>query len=852
LCDREGEAVKAVQIIPIEIRLTRLNKIKFKRYWQFNTHTNELNIFDMKLESTNEEKSQEEGIDIKKLSYLLFKQWHWFLLFSILGIGCAYLYTQLINPKYQVNTSILVTKNSSQIDIKDLFKATPDQSDKNIYNQIEIIKSYYPINKALLNLNWHTSWYKKEWMVWRDIYKAEPFDVVPGQNFSNPKGIAIYITPTSNEMFKVSVNGELTKNKVKTKIKFESKGEFGRPFTNGYFNFTLTKKAVIDEPVDGAYKFVFNDLNDATLFLQNKLNVTLKAKKGEIIQCTIEGEEPVKYSEFLNELINVFIESKMLLQNEVNQRSLDFINGQLTGISDSMNTAGTEYTEFRSRNEIIDLGSERTIVMNNLKEIGTERAKSQMQLDYFHNLSSYLGKSGDIKQLVAPSVVGIEDASLNAMVLKLGELYNRRQFLSFSVSDSNPKLINIDKEITQTRNLLSENLRNLIDNATNTINSLKNREATISAQMNKLPKKEQQLINIQRQVDMTSEIYTFLLQKRAEMKIALASSIPDVQIIDLARAETAIPIGLPNKIILIIGLIIGFALPFGLILLVNSLDVHIRTQEDIEDNTTIPILGNIIHDQSNSAITVYENPKSIIAESYRAFRTNLQFMLSEPNGRIISIQSTNPNEGKSFISINLATILAMNNKKVLLIGADMRKPKLHKVFEMNNEHGLSTCLIGHDTIDEVIFATSVVNLFLLPSGPIPPNPSEILGKPEMKMLLDKVRAGFDYVILDNAPTALVTDGIIVSQLSDLNIFILRYGFSRKQQLGMINHYAEKQMISHLAIVVNDIKSNAFGYAFSKYSRYESYHKNSYKKTYYAADDEQPAKKRHKKETKSKV
>jgi len=182
----------------------------------------------------------------------------------------------------------------------------------------------------------------------------------------------------------------------------------------------------------------------------------------------------------------------------------------------------------------------------------------------------------------------------------------------------------------------------------------------------------------------------------------------------------------------------------------------------------------------------------------------------------------------------------------------MRKPKLHKVFEMNNDHGLSTCLIGHDTIDEVIFSTPVPNLYLLPSGPIPPNPSEILGKPEMKTLIDKVRNGFDYVILDNAPTALVTDSIIVSQLSDLNIFILRYGVSRKQQLGMINHYMEKQMITHLAIVVNDIKSNAFGYGYSKYSRYESYGKNSYKKNYYAAADEQPTKKRRKKESESKV
>jgi len=806
----------------------------------------------MRLESINEEKTRDEGIDLKKLSYILVKQWHWFLLFSILGLGGAYLYTKFVNQNYQVSTSILVTENLNQIDIKDLFKGTQNKSDDNIYNQLEILKSYYPINKALSNLNWRTSWYKKELLLWTSIYKEEPFDVQETPGFTNPQGIAICITPTANETFTASVDGELKNSKVITKIKFEGQGEFGRPFKNGHFNFTLVKKTTNTEVLEGKYKFVFNDLNDATLAYQKMLAVTLKNKKGEIIQCTLEGDEPVKYGEFLNELIAVYIESKLNLQNEVNRRSLDFINSQLSGISDSMNTAGTKYTEFRSRNEIIDLGSETTIVMNKLKEAESERVKYQVQLDYFQNLRSYLSKSVDYKQLVAPSVVGIEDASLNALVLKLGEQYSRRQFMSFSISDSNPAMVNIDKELVQTRNLLNENLRNLIDNAVNTINSLKIREAAIGSQMNKLPKKEQQMINIQRQVDMTSEIYTFLLQKRAEMKIALASSVPDIQIIDKARPETALPIGLSGKIILIIGLIIGLALPLGIILLYNNLDVHIRTQEDIEDNSLIPILGNIIHDQSNAVITVHENPKSIIAESFRALRTNLQFMLTEPNGKIISIQSTNPNEGKSFISVNLASILAMNNKKVLLIGADLRKPKLHKIFEMSNDHGLSTCLIGHDTIDEVIFPTSVVNLFLLPAGPIPPNPSEILGKPEMKMLIDKVRSGFDYVIIDNAPTILVTDGIIVSQLSDLNIFILRYGVSRKQQLEMINHYADKQMISHLAIVVNDIQSNAFGYAYSRYSRYDPYPKSSYKKNYYAAADEQPTKKHRKKETKSKV
>ena len=794
----------------------------------------------------NEEIQQEKETDYKKIFNLLFRQWHWLLLFGTLGFVGAYIYNKLSKPRYEVSASILVPEKSNGMDMKSIFEGVLNQTNNNIYNQIEIIKSYYNINQTLLNLNWRTSWHKKDLMIWRGIYKQEPFDVQETQNFINPKGIAIYITLTSGDSYTISVNGKLRYNNVITDVKFEEKGTFDHPFVNKYFNFTLFKKVNNYDTPDGRYYFVFNDLNEAILAYQVKLKAALMDKKSDIIQCSIEGEEPVKEGEFLNELIKVYIEGKMSLQNEVQRRSLDFINGQLTGISDSLNTAGTKFTEFRSKNKIIDLGAEGTLVMNNLKELESEGAKSQMQLDYFKNLLKYLNNVSDFKKMVSPSVVGIEDASLNALVLKLGQLYNRRQVISFSAKENNPTLGLIDKELAQTRNSLNENLRNLIDNATRSINSQKDRQASISSQLNKLPQKEQQMINIQRQFDLTNEIYTFLLQKRAETNIALASSISDVQIIDIARPETATIMGLSQPMILIIGFILGLALPLGFILLINFFSDRIHTQEDVEDNTNLPILGNILHDQAKSDLTVSENPKSNIAESFRSLRTNLQFMFTEPQGKIISIHSTSPGEGKSFISINLATILAMNNNSVLLINADMRKPRLHKVFNVSNEIGLSTYLIGYDTIEKVILPAHINNLSFLPSGPIPPNPAEILGKPEMKTLIEKVRTMFDYVIIDTPPAGLVTDGIIVSHLCDLNIFILRYGISHKHNIEIINQFADKKMIDHVAILVNDIKTNAFGYTYYKYYQYEAYQKSYY------TDEDQGVKTRRKKKTRSKA
>jgi len=271
---------------------------------------------------------------------------------------------------------------------------------------------------------------------------------------------------------------------------------------------------------------------------------------------------------------------------------------------------------------------------------------------------------------------------------------------------------------------------------------------------------------------------------------------------------------------------------------INYFDDRIYTQSDLENNTNIPILGNIMHSLFNSDLAVFENPKSNIAESYRVLRTNLQYMLSGPTGKVISIHSTNPGDGKSFSSLNLATIIAMNNKKVLLIGADMRKPRLHKIFNLSNQIGLSSYLIGIDSIDQIIVTTIVENLSFIPSGPIPPNPAEILGKPEMNMLLDEVRSRFDYIILDNAPTALVTDAHIISRLTDLNIFVLRYGVSHKNQIEMINQYVNQKTINNVAILVNDIKINSFGHTYYKYYQYESY-----QNTYYSSEDQEEKKHR---------
>lgn len=789
----------------------------------------------METKSTKPPTTQEEEIDLQKIMHQLLRHWVWFVVFGSLGLAGAMGYSRLTSPDYQVISLLLVPQKSNGMDLKNLFNMDMEQTYTEIYNQIEILRSSFTIRKTLANLNWRTSWYEQELLVWKGRYKQAPFEVVEQVAGSNPAGIRLYVRLRGANGFILSAQGTIEWQGKAIPVDFESEGEFGIPFKNEFFHFTLLPKGAKEKEDPRPYYFVFNQLSQLTRAYQQRLEVNLKDKFCDIVICAITGPEPDKEADFLNELTQVYIRQKMDFQNEAQRRSLEFLDAQLSGISDSLSLSGDKYTAFRSQNEIIDLGSEGTMVMNHLREIENEKAKSQVQLDYFGNLLSYLEQSIDLTQLVSPSVVGIEDVSLNGLVVKLNELYNRRQTLSFTARETNPNLVMLNNELKETRRRLNENLRNLIANATQSIKSLNARQSKISARLNKLPEKEQKMINIERQYNLTNDIYTFLLEKRAETNIALASSISDIQVIEQASRETASPKGLSGRMVMALGLLLGMSLPGGSIALVNLFDNRILSQEDVEEHTQLPIVGNITHSTDGSELTVHTHPKSNIAESFRELRTNLQFMLSGPGAQVISLHSTNPGEGKSYNSVNLGSILAMNEHRVLLIGADMRKPKLHKVFNVDNHHGLSTCLICQDSFEQVIVKTGIENLWLLPSGPIPPNPAEILSKPAMRQLLEWARNRFDYIILDNAPVAMVTDGMIAGRLSDLNIFILRFGMSHKHQLEMINHYAETKKVNDIAIIVNDIKANKFGTGYYKY-----YQDELFKKSYYMEEKKKNA------------
>jgi len=754
---------------------------------------------------------QEHPLNIKDFLFRILSKWYWFAICGFLGLSLAWIQNRYAVSIWQVEATVLVSEGSKNTGVDNLFEKLNLGKTVNMDNQIGLLKSYNLNRQTMENLGWRTSWIGVGRILDREYYNNEPYKVIEPEGVVNPSYIPVYVTVISEDRYRIKYNfGQETDGKVRIS-EVNQEGKLGIPFISPIFRFTLEKGPGKLEP-EITYYFKFNNMNNMALNYQSKLSVNVTTKTSEILKLSVTGSQPAREVDFLNELVKVYIEFGLHEKNRTSENTVHFIDAQLAGIADSLRITGQSVTNFRSENKIVDLSQEGGLVMRKLEALESEKAISDMRLIYYHNLKSYITSASGMKQAVSPSLIGITDPTLNSMVLKLSELYSRREVLSYSAQDKNPALLMLDNEIQSTRNSLGENLTNLETNSETELKNLKIRIEEVNRSVAQLPKTEQQLINIRRRFDVNSELYTYLLTKRAEAAITRASNVADAQIIDEARLETSDIIGPNRGNNLLISFLSGLSIPLIIILLLDFFNDTIKNREEVERATSIPIVGTIGHNIYDKEFAVTEHPRSAISESFRGLRTNLQYILREQEQNVIGVHSAIPGEGKSFISLNLACIIAMNNKKVLLVAVDMHKPRLNLIFGMDHhQDGLSTYLINQNKFSEIVRPTLVENLSYVSSGQIPPNPAELLENGGFERFIAEAKIAFDFVILDNPPVSIITDGFITGRYSDTNLFLLRQGYSHKAQIKFIGQLAAKDTMQRICIVFNDSEAIRYGY-----------------------------------------
>ncbi len=550
---------------------------------------------------------------------------------------------------------------------------------------------------------------------------------------------------------------------------------------------------------------------------------------------------PEQAADYLNKLCEVYLKTGLEDKNIAAINTIKFIDFQLISVTDSLRKAELRLQNFRLDKKIIDISAEGSSIFTKMQGLQTEKATLQIHLNYYSYLKKYIENKDEYKDIISPSVMGIGEPALNLLVSNLGTLYNEKAVLSYSAQNDNPALSIIELKMQKTAAALKENVNEIINASQLNLKNLDELIANEEIKMQKLPVTERQLINIKRDYELNNNIFTFLLQKRAEAGIAKASNTPDNKVLDPAMPENAsliAPLRTKNNVIAII---IGALIPIIILFLTELFNTRLIDLKELDNLKKCNVIGTIGHNEKASELPVFENPKSALAESFRSLRTNLQYLLREKGAKVILVTSSISGEGKTFCAMNLATILAMSNKKTLLISLDMRRPKIHNLLNISNDTGLSSYLINRSTKEEIIYSSNINNLSILVSGPVPPNPAELLETERMEGLMAELKNEYDYLILDTPPVAIVTDALLLSKFSNVTIFVVRQNFSSKEVLTLADELAEKDTLKHINILVNDVSmrgyygnSYKYGYRYSYGYRYG--YNYSYGSEYYGESD----------------
>ncbi len=558
------------------------------------------------------------------------------------------------------------------------------------------------------------------------------------------------------------------------------------------------------------------------------LLITPTSKATSVVTVSLKNSNTQRGKDYIDKLLEMYNINANNDKNEVAQRTGEFIDERIDIISKELGSTERDLENFKRSAGITDLTSEAQIALTGNAEYEKKRVENQTQINLVMDLKKYLQGS---EYEVLPANVGLQDAGVAGAIDRYNEMVAERKRLLRTSTESNPAIVNLTTSIRAMRSNIQTTLDATLKGLEITKADLIREASRYSRRISDAPTQERQFVSIARQQEIKSGLYLMLLQKREENAIVLAAIANNAKIIDEAQADST-PISPKRMTIYLAALVFGIGIPVGVIYLIGLTKFKIEGRADVEKLTSLPVVGDIpLADEKTGAIAVFENQNNLMSETFRNVRTNLQFMLE--NGKnVILVTSTVSGEGKSFISANLAISLSLLGKKVVIVGLDIRKPGLNKVFNLpKKEYGITQFLTNStvNLMDLVHHSDINKNLYILPGGTVPPNPTELLARDGLEKAVEILRKNFDYVILDTAPVGMVTDTLLIGRVADLSVYVCRADYTRKTEFILINELAENNKLPNLCIVINglDLQKKKYGYyyGYGKYGKYYGYGKH---------------------------
>ncbi len=562
----------------------------------------------------------------------------------------------------------------------------------------------------------------------------------------------------------------------------------------------------------------------------NSLSIAPTSKTTSVAVISLKNSSLQRGQDFINQLLEMYNRNTNNDKNEIAQKTAEFIDERIGIISKELGSTEANLETFKRDAGITDLTSEAQIALAGNAEYEKKSVENRTQISLVNDLRKYLRGN---EYEVLPSNVGLQDAALIGAIERYNEMLIERKRLLRTSTENNPTIVNLDTSIRAMKANVQATLEGTLQGLMITKESLDREASRYSRRISNAPGQERAYVSIARQQEIKAGLYLMLLQKREENAIALAATANNAKIIDEAIADD-IPVSPKGPMIYLIALVLGIGIPVGIIYLIELTKFKIEGRADVEKLTSVPVVGDIpLTDEKNDkngSIAVFENKNNLMSETFRNIRTNLQFMLDNDQ-KVILVTSTVSGEGKSFVSSNLAISLSLLGKKVVIVGLDIRKPGLNKVFHLSNkERGITQYLSNPETdLMELVQPSDVnKNLFILPGGTVPPNPTELLARNGLDRAIETLKKNFDYVILDTAPIGMVTDTLLIGRVADLSVYVCRADYTHKAEYTLINELSFEKKLPNLCTVINgvDLKKRKYGYyyGYGKYGKHYGYGK----------------------------
>ncbi len=757
---------------------------------------------------------ESEGIDFRRYFSLFISNWYWFAAALFLALAIAYGVNRWGEELYTVQSTMLISDEEYGGGVAEMDNVIPGgdifRPRQNLKNEIGILKSFDLNHKVMYRLtDFHVVYTAvgRRGIAESRMYRNSPFVVkldTATVRFQPGKRVDIKIL--SPEKFLMTIEAD----------DYEAEHSFGEKFDRFGFDFTIVPRSSELSPFepDGSNRYWFYVATPAALAnrYRSRLSVEPIEEEATLVTLTISGLVPEQEADYLNTLMDEYRKLGLDWKNEAAENTIRFIDSQLGFISDSLRSAEDDMENFRLNNRFVDLTTEGNLVLQRLERFENEKNTLNLQAQYYEYLKEYLVSRNESGLIVSPSIMGVTDPMLIRLVEELSNLQLQQKQLGFMVKDDLPAANLITGNVDRARAALLENVNNSINQLKISAGDVQARIADVERQLGRLPGTERRLIQIQRDFDLNNTVYNFLLEKKAEAGIARASRVSDSREIDRAEAYNAVRVKPRARQNYMMALILGLLLPALAIVLIDLLNNKVIDKKDVEKATKAPILGFISHNSYGSEMPVAEKPGSTLAESFRSIRTSLKYFIPDDQPAVIAITSTISGEGKTFVAVNLACIMSMLGRKTLLVGLDLRKPRIHRILGLHNNEGMSTLLSGNSKFDEIIQKTSIENLWFASAGPVPPNPAELIERRSMTEFLEKAKKQFDYIIIDTPPAAVVTDALVLAGRADMTLFVVRQRYTEKSTLHLIDEIYMNKEIKNPGVIVNDISmSGYYGY-----------------------------------------